>query len=99
MGNGTGHNGSEENRRLINLNKFEVILGIIVALVTLGNTYGIISVMPYRLTQVEKANAILQTQFEDLKKENASNKELLIRIDERLKIVQEQLQTDRKKQP
>jgi hypothetical protein len=82
-------NSNGNGLKLINLNKIEVLIGILVALITLGNTYGIIAVMPYRLAQVEKQNGVIQAQFDDLKKENNSNKELLIRIDERLKVLQE----------
>ncbi len=84
---------------LINLNKLEVLLGCAVAIIGLVGCLGSWYVLPYRLSQVEleqKAAAAklevtqheTQQKIESIQRNADANKELLIRIDERLRQVQ-----------
>jgi uncharacterized protein HemX len=74
------------------LSRVEIWLGIAVSLVTLGNTYGLFAVLPYRVAQTERRMDSLAEEFKQAQTSAQSQRELLVRIDERLKQVQSALE-------
>lgn len=89
-------NDKSEGQRILSLSKLELAIGIAGGLLTLGTAYASFAVIPYRLTQAENAISQLQSQQESVRRENQDTKELLIRIDERLKTVQSALKLETK---
>lgn len=81
----------EQSKRLVNLNQLEVFLGTLVALVTIANSIGSWYVLPYRLSEAEKSIARVQGELESVKISNLTDRELLVRMDERLRTVQRAL--------
>lgn len=77
--------------KLISLNRIEVVLGVIVALMSLVGAIGSWMVLPYRMTQAEGSMKELRQEVANLKIDTNTNRELLIRIDERLRQVQRAL--------
>lgn len=79
------------DERLIHLNRLEVGLGCCVALIAIASAIGTWYVLPYRVSQLESKSVGIQIQIDSMQKDSQVQKELLIRIDERLKQVQQTL--------
>lgn len=77
--------------RLITLNKLELMLGVIIALMTIANGVGSWYVLPYRMTGAEHSVEIIEKRLDSHIKEGDRKDEMLIRIDERLSRLQEEL--------
>lgn len=90
----------EQSRRLVNLNQLEVFLGVIVAVITIATAVGTYYILPYRVSELEKALAQTQGEMRVLREASIIDRELLVRIDERLRQVQRALKipTDESKQ-
>jgi len=86
----TDMNGHGE--KLINLNKLEVGLGCVVAIIAIAGAVGTWYILPYRVTELEKNQAVLKVQIDAMQKESQNQRELLIRIDERLQLMQKTLE-------
>lgn len=76
------------NMKVINLNKVEIVLGVVVAIISLWNAYATLAILPYRVAEAEKQMRDLRSEVQSIQSDNMDQRELLIRIDERLKTVQ-----------
>lgn len=90
---------AKRQEHLISLNKLEMVLGCLVALISLVGCIGSWYVLPYRVSQVEleQKNVAVrletsqrqtEAKMEEMKRNADMTRELLIRIDERLRQVQ-----------
>ncbi len=79
---------ANSDMRIINLNKVEVALGVVVAVISLWNAYATMAILPYRVAEAEKQMRDLRSEVQSIQSDNTDQRELLIRIDERLKTVQ-----------
>ncbi len=89
---------SGEISRLVRLNKLEVVIAVVVGLMTVANCVGAWYVLPYRVASAESAVTDLRSEKEkelvDIRarlKEMEARTELLIRIDERLSRLTDQV--------
>lgn len=87
MGNG---NGAETGMfiKSSNIRSLSTVIGI---LVIAAGVFGSWSTNSYRIEQAEQATQSNKSQIEDIKKSRDSDREILIRIDERLKRLEEKL--------
>jgi cell division protein FtsB len=87
------------NSRLLTLNKVEAAIGVGVLCCTLLSGYSSLKLLPYKVEQLEKKNEQLAQKMEAqavefraelkaVKDGFESQKELIIRMDERLKTIQ-----------
>ena len=74
--------------KLLSMSKLELWLAVIISVVTIATAYNVVATIPYRQAEMEKKIAILQAQIDNMQKDYQSQRELLVRIDERLKILQ-----------
>lgn len=63
-------------------------LAALVSVLTLATSYNVVAVIPYKIVELEKKDTTLLSQIEALQKNYQQNRELLVRIDERLAILQ-----------
>lgn len=82
---------TDNHKRLVRLNEIEVLLGIIVAVIAIAACFGSWYVLPYRVGELEKAVNSIKSDITNVQKDSNQNRELLIRIDERLMAVQRAL--------
>lgn len=85
------HETTMGEQRIINLNKVEVIIGIIISVATLLGLYNSYVILPYRVEQLERSAIEMRAEIRFLRDENRDINETLVRIDERLKTVQRAL--------
>lgn len=81
----------DKTDRLITLNKIEVFVGIVVGIVSVAGVLAGYWILPYRVNAAEMNAVKLEARIEAVEKSQALNRELLVRIDERLRSVQERL--------
>lgn len=81
----------DKTEALINLNKIEVFLGVVVACIAVLSALGAWYILPYRLDRAEEGLAELRAELQTVKRNSEETRELLVRIDERLKLIQQNL--------
>jgi len=74
--------------QLIRLNKIEAGIGIVGGIITLLTAYAVVSVIPYRVSQLENEVKATNLRISAVEKDREKDHELLIRIDERLNQMQ-----------
>ena len=84
-------NSPEPIDRLITLNKMELVMGVLIAIMTIANGVGSWYVLPYRMTSAEANVNALSIRLDAHIKDGDRKDEMLIRIDERLSRLQEEL--------
>jgi len=82
---------SKQEGELIRLNRIELILGVFVAIIAICGAVGSWFVLPYRVGQLEKSFGEMREEISTVRYNGDQNRELLIRMDERLKSVQRAL--------
>ena len=78
----------KHNSSMLKLNKVEIALGVVVAIISIWNAYATMAVLPYRVAEAEKQMRELRSEVQSIQSDSMDQRELLIRIDERLKTVQ-----------
>lgn len=89
-------------QKVLRLNQWQVALAVVVLLVSLSDAFGVYAIMPYRQSSLEKHESEAEERYDkiimDLKSrvkvledDKEKQMELLIRMDERLKSVQDKL--------
>lgn len=77
--------------KLIRWNKIEAFLGAVAAAVAIFSAVGAWWILPYRVQATEKRVVELSAELDALQAQANANRELLVRIDERLQAVQRAL--------
>lgn len=81
----------DRTESMISLNKVEIALGLVVAAVSLTSAVGCWFVLPYRMQLAEDSIQELRTEIKQVRDDNNRNQELLVRMDERIKTIQQAL--------
>jgi hypothetical protein len=84
-------NGGSETGMFIKGSNVRTMATVIGILTVAAGVFGSWSTSSYRIDQTEKAMITNRSQIEEMKKNRDSDREILIRIDERLKRLEERL--------
>ena len=80
-----------EDHTLKKLMKVEVFLACAISIIALGGAIGSWVILPYRVSAVEAENKAAQVKLDSIEKRQTSDRELLIRLDERSQKMQDQI--------
>lgn len=81
----------DKTDKLISLNKLELSVGILMGVCSIVSLCGSFIILPYRVAENEKETAKNEARIQSIEEEDVKTHELLIRMDERLRTIQDRL--------